>query len=153
MTPMPIVFIIEVKNQLENSRRCIEVYHHHTGIADIICFNQSISLSLQALTGSKHRDYLQISVENREEFSQYFYIIDLPSWAHFHLNLKGQSGINATYSGGRNILKLSLSYDFLRIKIFRPTGSNLSAADCVAIQDSLRQWPQPLPSRASVGDW
>jgi hypothetical protein len=132
---MSIVLIIEVKNQLVNSQRCINVYHHHTGIADIICFNQSISLSLREITGNRQRDYLQISVEKEAKCSRGYYLIDLPSWAHFQVNLKGRSGIAATYAGNRHILKLTLSYDFWQMKIFKPTGNDFSTNDSVTIQD------------------
>ncbi len=139
---MSIILIIEVKNQLVNSQRCINVYHHHTGIADIIYFNQSISLSLRELTGNRQRDYLQISVEKESEHSQCYYLIDLPSWVHFQVNLKGRLDISATYLGNRHILKLTLSYDFWQMKIFKPTESDFSTNDSVIIQDRPGQRAQ-----------
>lgn len=136
---MPIVLIVEIKNQLKSSQQCIRVYHHHTGIADIICFNQSISLSLRELTRSRQRDYLQISVEKEAVSCHCFYLINLPSWAHFQLNLTGRSGISANYSRDRQLLELSLSYDFWQIKIFRSTESDRSTIDSVTIKDSPGQ--------------
>ena len=138
---MFIVLIVEIKNQLIHSQRCINVYHHHTGIADTICFNQSISLPLRVLTHGNRRDYLQISVEKEVECSHCFYLINLPVWAHFQLQLKGQSGISATYSKDRQLLKLALSYDYWQIKIYRPTESDFSTIDFVTIQDSPGQSP------------
>ena len=134
---MSIVLIIEIKNQLENSHSCLNVYHHHTGIADSIYFNQSISLSLREFTGDKQRDYLQVSLEKGARNSRYFYLIDLPSWVHFHVNLKGRSNIATSYSGDRHILKLTLSYNFWQMKIFRPTAGNFSTSDSVSIQDRV----------------
>ena len=138
---MSIVLIVEIKNQLKGSQRCLNVYHHHSGIADIICFNQSISLSLRELTRGNRRDYLQVGVEREAECSHCFYLVDLPSWAHFQLQLKGQSGISATYSKDRQLLKLALSYDFWQIKIYRPTESDFSTIDFVTIQDNPGQSP------------
>ncbi len=145
---MPIVLIVEIKNQMKSSQQCIRVYHHHSGIADIICFNQSISLSLRELTRSRQKDYLEISVEKEAECSHCFYMLNLPSWAHFQLDIKGRSDISATYSRERQLLKLFLSYDFWQIKIFRPTESDFSTIDSVAIQDSpekekeVKSWMQ-----------
>lgn len=148
---MPIVLIVEIKNQLRSSRRCIKVYHHHTGIADIICFNQSISLSLRKLTRTGQKDYLQISVEKEAECCHCFYLIKLPSWVHFQLNLTGRSGISANYSRDRQLLKLYLSYDFWQIRIFRPTESNCSTIDSVAIQDSPGQSPTLIKTKPNMG--
>lgn len=148
---MPIVLIVEIKNQLISSRQCIRVYHHHTGIADIICFNQSISLSLRELTGSRQRDYLQISVEKETECCHCFYLINLPSWVHFQLNLTGRSGISANYSRDRQLLKLSLSYDCWQIRIFRPTESDCSTIDSVTIKDSPGQSPLLIKNKPHMG--
>lgn len=134
---MSIVLIIEVKNQLAYSQKCIDVYHHHTGIADIIYFSQSISLSLRELTGNRQQDYLQISVEKEAERPQCFYLIDLPLWAHFQVNLKGHSNISSSFSENRHRIKLSLAKDFWQMKIFKPIGSSILTRDSVTIQDKL----------------
>jgi hypothetical protein len=141
---MSLVLIVEIKNQLEQSQKCIQVYHHHTGIADTVCFNQSISVSLRDITPGKPKDYLQVSVEPETAQPHFFYLIDVPAWVHFYLSIKGQSDISATFSGDRHIIKLSLSYDFWRIKIYRPFGSNFSIVDFVAILDRSISLSQSL---------
>ncbi|MCU0288634.1 MAG: hypothetical protein MUF15_19855 [Acidobacteria bacterium] len=135
---MSLIMIIEVKNRLVSARRFIDIYHHHTGIADSIYCNQSISLSLRELTGNRQRDYLQISVAEEVAGSQFFYHIDLPSWAHFQVNLKGKPDIFLRHVGNRHILKLFLSQDSWQMKIFRPLGTHFSTADFVTILDT---WP------------
>ncbi|UCH97527.1 MAG: hypothetical protein JSV88_11930 [Candidatus Aminicenantes bacterium] len=133
---MTNVIIIEVKNRLEITRKCLEVYRHYSGITDTVYYNHSITLPLQTSARNRQEDYLEISTVEKSPGLTADCVIDLPAWANFDF-LSGESvKIALTHLKERILLKITPGTFPWELKISMPTGAIVPKHDDVTIGDN-----------------
>jgi hypothetical protein len=122
---------IIIENKLLIEKRDMNVYHHASKSAHMICFESSITLPLKTVI---ENDYLHISIVSGPGRLEGNCVVNLPSWIDFELSSAGDAAI--THSGDRTLLKIPPGPPTWQLKMTRSLDSIIDQlSDRVTIGD------------------
>lgn len=127
---------INVENKFLLGKRDINVYHHSSGKAHMLRYNNYITLPLKLAV---EEDYLYISIVMGPGHLENKSVVNLPSWADFEFSSRG----NATliHSGDRILLKIPPGPPVWQLRMTRSLSSSIDQpSDFVTIGDDLQEY-------------
>jgi hypothetical protein len=122
--------IMAIENNILIEKRVMNVYHHATKSAHMICHNSSVTLPLRAIIND---DFLFISIVNGPGNLGRQHTVDLPSWLDYEFLSEGK--FKAIHIGNRTQLIIPPGLPEWKLKLTRPTFHPNQEADRIIIND------------------
>ena len=118
-----MIATIEIKNQLNNSKKKIQVFNSITGIKDIIAASDSIVLPILE-GGDCEGEYVEIRIIGGMDSNPTEYSIKFPSWLNFQI--LSQHRIESTFEIIEEITHLVIPDGMhnWKLRVSKPMGVN-----------------------------
>lgn len=124
------VINVKVQNRLVMEKREINVYHHLSGSAHMICHDSHVTLPLKA---AAYDDYLFISIVAGPGSLFAKSMLHIPSWADFEFCTDNKK-VNICHSGDRFIINIPPGPPTWNLKLTRSTTTPVTcSSDCIII--------------------
>lgn len=121
---------ITIENRFIKEKRDMNVYHHSSKSAHMICHNSSVTLPLKQVAED---DYLYITIVSGPGQLKNKSVVNLPLWVDFEFLSDGQLAV--IHSGERILLKIQPGLPGWQLKLTRSSVRTRQLSNRVIIGD------------------